>query len=249
MAYGAGGSQANAYWFDGVDISNPVDGTYWIYPNYNWIEEVQVVGIGAPAEYGGFSGVITNTVSRSGSNEFHGLVETFFQNDSLQGENIDEPGLEELGSDTTDLFTDSTIQLGGRIILDKLWFFSSAEYLGGRIILDKLSFFSSAEYYYDRTIACEPGSELCGCPRHSDSAPGSMRRRTATQAAVRRDHHLHEVRMTTSVVRTRRGSAPAVLTSLGTSRNLPLAAESVPSIRCAMPSSMNGRSVATSSAT
>ncbi len=128
VAYGAGGSQANAYWFDGVDISNPVDGTYWIYPNYNWIEEVQVVGIGAPAEYGGFSGVITNTVSRSGSNEFHGLVETFFQNDSLQGENVDEPGLEDLGSDTTDLFTDSTIQVGGRLIHDKLWFFTSAEY-------------------------------------------------------------------------------------------------------------------------
>ena len=133
VAYGAGGSQANAYWFDGVDISNPVDGDYWIYPNYNWIEEVQVVGIGAPAEYGGFSGVITNTVSRSGSNEFHGLVETFFQNDSLQGNNIDEPGLEELGADTTDLFTDSTIQLGGKLIHDKLWFFTSAE------------------YYYDRT--------------------------------------------------------------------------------------------------
>ena len=54
VAYGAGGPQANAYWFDGVDISNPVGGSYWIYPNYNWIEEVQVVGIGANAEYGGF---------------------------------------------------------------------------------------------------------------------------------------------------------------------------------------------------
>jgi outer membrane receptor protein involved in Fe transport len=132
VAYGAGGSQANAYWFDGVDISNPVDGTYWIYPNYNWIEEVQVVGIGAPAEYGGFSGVITNTVSRSGSNEFHGLVETFFQNDSLQGNNIDVPGLEELGADTTDLFTDSTIQVSGKLVQDKLWFFTSAEYYYSR---------------------------------------------------------------------------------------------------------------------
>jgi hypothetical protein len=132
VAYGAGGSQANAYWFDGVDISNPVDGDYWIYPNYNWIEEVQVVGIGAPAEYGGFSGVITNTVSRSGSNEFHGLVETFFQNDSLQGNNIDVPGLEEIGADTTDLFTDSTLQVSGKFIQDKLWFFTSAEYYYSR---------------------------------------------------------------------------------------------------------------------
>jgi hypothetical protein len=131
VAYGAGGAQANAYWFDGVDISNPVDGSYWIYPNYNWIEEVQVVGIGAPAEYGGFSGVITNSVSRSGSNQFHGLIETFFQNDSLQGNNIDDE-FEELGEDSTDLFTDTTVQFSGRLIRDKLWFFSSAEYYYSR---------------------------------------------------------------------------------------------------------------------
>jgi hypothetical protein len=131
VAYGAGGAQANAYWFDGVDISNPVDGSYWIYPNYNWIEEVQVVGIGAPAEYGGFSGVITNSVSRSGSNEFHGLIETFFQNDSFQGENVGDE-FAALGSDTTDLFTDSTIQLSGRLVRDKLWFFSSIQYYYSR---------------------------------------------------------------------------------------------------------------------
>ena len=130
VAYGAGGAQANAYWFDGVDISNPVDGSYWIYPNYNWIEEVQVIGIGAPAEFGGFSGVITNSVSRSGSNEFHGLFETFYQNDSLTGNNVDDPSL---SSDTVDRFTDTTAQLSGKIIQDKLWFFGSGE------------------YYYDRT--------------------------------------------------------------------------------------------------
>jgi hypothetical protein len=128
VAYGAGGSQANAYWFDGVDISNPLDGSYWIYPNYNWIEEVNVVGIGAPAEYGGFSGVITNSVSRSGSNEFHGLFETFFENDSLVSNNIDDPALEDLGPENIDLFSDTTAQVGGRLIRDKLWFFSSFEY-------------------------------------------------------------------------------------------------------------------------
>ena len=128
VAYGAGGSQANAYWFDGVDISNPLDGSYWIYPNYNWIEEVQVVGIGAPAEYGGFSGVVTNSVSRSGSNQYHGLFETFYQNDSLQSNNISDPQLVDLEANKTDLFTDTTGQISGRIIKDKLWFFSSSEY-------------------------------------------------------------------------------------------------------------------------
>lgn len=125
VAYGAGGSQANAYWFDGVDISSPVGGEDWIIPNYNWIEEVQVVGIGAPAEYGGFTGVITNSVSRTGSNTFHGLFETFFENQDLVSNNIDDPAL---APDRIDRFTDTTVQLSGKLIQDKLWFFASGQY-------------------------------------------------------------------------------------------------------------------------
>src|SRR5262249_29659666 len=53
VAYGGAGSSANAYWLDGVDVSDPEGGTPWMFPNYNWLQEVQVVGIGAPAEYGG----------------------------------------------------------------------------------------------------------------------------------------------------------------------------------------------------
>ena len=125
VAYGAGGEEANAYWFDGVDISSPIHGDNWVLPNYNWIEEVQVIGIGAPAEYGGFSGVITNSVSRSGSNEFHGLIETFFQNDSTTSSNTEDT---DLSPDSVDLFSDSTIQLSGPIVLNKLWFFAGAQY-------------------------------------------------------------------------------------------------------------------------
>lgn len=128
VAYGAAGSQANAYWFDGVDISNPVTGIPWVTPNYNWIEEVNVIGIGAPAEYGDFTGVITNSVSRSGSNEFHGLFETFYQSDSLTSTNTD---IAELSRDV-DLFSDTTLQLGGPIVRDKLWFFSGFSYFYNR---------------------------------------------------------------------------------------------------------------------
>ena len=53
----------------------------------NWIEEVQVAAIGAPAEYGGFTGVVANYVTRSGGNQFHGLFEIFFQNENLNSSN------------------------------------------------------------------------------------------------------------------------------------------------------------------
>jgi Carboxypeptidase regulatory-like domain len=46
VAYGAGGSQANAYWFDGVDISNPVDGTYWIYRITTGLKKLMLLVLG-----------------------------------------------------------------------------------------------------------------------------------------------------------------------------------------------------------
>lgn len=124
VAYGAGGSQANGYWFDGLDISDPVKGSYWVFPNYNWIEEVEVVGLGAPAEYGGFTGVITNTVSKSGTNNYHGLFETFYEKQSFISNNVDDPALQ---PDMVDILSDSTIQMGGPIVKDRLLFFAGAQ--------------------------------------------------------------------------------------------------------------------------
>ena len=59
---------------DGVDVSDPEAGTIWVFANHNWIQEVQVIGLGANAEYGGFTGVASNSLFRSGSNMFHGSV-------------------------------------------------------------------------------------------------------------------------------------------------------------------------------
>ena len=46
-AYGSGGTSSNAYMVDGVDVSDPESGTIWLFANHNWIQEVQVIGLGA----------------------------------------------------------------------------------------------------------------------------------------------------------------------------------------------------------
>jgi hypothetical protein len=129
--YGSGGSSSNAYMIDGVDVSDPEGGTIWVFANHNWIQEVQVVSLGAAAEHGGFTGAGSNSLIRSGSNAFHGLFETLFENDSLTGTNTSDEILEQnpdLTSATTDYVTDTTVQVGGPIKRDKLWFFSSFQY-------------------------------------------------------------------------------------------------------------------------
>src|ERR671918_1525548 len=94
-SYGSGGSSSNAYMIDGVDVSDPEGGTIWVFANHNWIQEVQVVGLGANAEYGGFTGVASNSLFRSGSNMFSGLFETLYENDALTGTNVSDELIEQ----------------------------------------------------------------------------------------------------------------------------------------------------------
>lgn len=130
-AYGSGGSSSNAYMIDGVDVSDPEGGTIWVFANHNWIQEVQVIGLGADAEYGGFTGVASNSLFRSGSNVFSGLFETLYENDKLTDSNVSAEIIEQnedLTPGTTDYVTDTTFNLGGPFKRDKAWFFASMQY-------------------------------------------------------------------------------------------------------------------------
>jgi hypothetical protein len=66
-AYGGQASYGNALLLDGVDTRDPEGGSAWTFFNQNLIEEIQVGGLGAPAEYGGFTGAIINTITKSAS--------------------------------------------------------------------------------------------------------------------------------------------------------------------------------------
>ena len=63
--FGGDASYGNALLIDGVDTRDPEGGSAWVFFNFNIVEEVQVGGLGAPAEYGGFSGAVVNTITKS----------------------------------------------------------------------------------------------------------------------------------------------------------------------------------------
>jgi hypothetical protein len=122
QAYGAPSTYQNAYNVDGVDVSDPELGSQWVLPSMDWVQEVQVAGLGADAEYGGFTGAVVNLVTKSGGNEVHGDVRAYYSGGGLNSENAPE-GSEGVSSVDSDI--DASVSLGGPVIRDELWYFVS----------------------------------------------------------------------------------------------------------------------------
>ena len=87
LAYGGTTERQNAFTLDGVNVADAGAGQHWILPSIQWMEEIQVGGLGAAAEYGGYTGGIINGVTKSGGNEFHGGVEYYYQPESWIADN------------------------------------------------------------------------------------------------------------------------------------------------------------------
>ncbi len=130
-AYGAQGGIGNALLMDGVDTRDPEGGSAWTFFNQNLIQEIQIGGLGAPAEYGGFTGAIINTITKSGTNAYSGLFSLRYTNDSLAGDNLSQQTLTAnptLGNAAVvKKLVDYTVQVGGPIKRNKAFFFGSVQ--------------------------------------------------------------------------------------------------------------------------
>ena len=122
LAYGGTSESQNAFTLDGVNVADTGSGQHWVLPSIQWMEEIQIGGLGANAEYGGYTGGIINGVTKSGGNELRGAVEAYYQPDSFTSDNTDDT------EDETFEFEDYAVSLGGPVLKDRLWFFASAEY-------------------------------------------------------------------------------------------------------------------------
>ena len=114
----SGTSSDNVYILDGVDVTDSNTGTFGSNINSEIIQEQQILTGGIPAEYAGGSGLVSKVITKSGSDEFHGSVNYYFQNDKLVAKNKNLPG-------TIFSTYDAAVTVGGPIIKEKLWFFGS----------------------------------------------------------------------------------------------------------------------------
>lgn len=114
----AGVSSDNFYYIDGINVTDGVDGTFGANLNTEIVQEQQVLTGGIPAEYVGAPGLLSNVVTRSGTNRFTGSVNYFFQNDRLVAENRN-------AADQEFSRFDTAVTGGGPLVTDEAWFFGS----------------------------------------------------------------------------------------------------------------------------
>ncbi len=127
-----GGSQkSNEILVDGVRATEPLFQDPVLRLNYNWVEGMQVVALGAGAEQGGFTGAVASVTLRSGTNRFNGLGEFWATQPGWLANNT-----QELSASLQRQFLsrellewrDSSAQVGGPIRRDRVWFFSGLQH-------------------------------------------------------------------------------------------------------------------------
>jgi len=142
---GASGAE-NMFYADGADVGDFHYGDRGLNVVLELLDEVKVTASGYNAEFGGSMGGVINIITRSGSNEFHGDVMAFYENNRqyMQGHSrtylrrdpyasgyvyqyVNNDDLYFDGGKARDRYNriEGVFSLGGYIIKDKLWFFGS----------------------------------------------------------------------------------------------------------------------------
>jgi hypothetical protein len=130
MAFG-GTKLSNGIYVDGVDTTEPSEQGPWLLFTQNWLDEVQVVGLGANAEFGQFTGVAAYAVVRSGANNLSGLGEYWTTRNGWVGNNtrqLSDELQQSFRSERIDDYWNVNGQVGGPLRHDRLWFFAGVDH-------------------------------------------------------------------------------------------------------------------------
>jgi hypothetical protein len=129
-AFGSGTNE-NMFLIDGTNFTCPCGGEARSEPGVDFIEEVQVQGVGVSAEFGGVQGAVINVVTRQGSDHFLGDASYYGQTAALtsQPQKLAYPGGAQDSGYERVLYRDITTNLGGPAIRDVLWFFAGYQHV------------------------------------------------------------------------------------------------------------------------
>ena len=122
ISFGGQRDLSNSVTVDGGDNINSATGSQRATPSQEAVSEFRVVNNSFGAEYGRALGGIVNIVTKSGTNEVHGSVYEYFQNNALNAKSIlTQPGFDILRQNQFGA------TLGGPISKDRTFYFINYE--------------------------------------------------------------------------------------------------------------------------
>jgi hypothetical protein len=124
--WGGAPGVTNNYQLDGVSVNHPGVGGDFLALSVDWIETLDVRGLGAGAEHGNFQGGIINAITKTGSNERRYTFRSNYESPELTSSNFNlgEQGVEQAGR------REIGGELLGPIARDRLFYFVAGQYVG-----------------------------------------------------------------------------------------------------------------------
>ena len=128
VAFSGSSSLENQYYVDGVNTTSLRYGPAGSAVINDFIEEIEVITGGYNAEYGRATGAVVNVVTRSGTNDFEGLISFYAKPGFLVADRDRTPTQASSIDARADLAIDTQMAalISGPVIKDKLWFVVAA---------------------------------------------------------------------------------------------------------------------------
>jgi hypothetical protein len=134
-------SMSNGYYVDGAPVADMADGGMAkLTPNPDSVEEVQVSTNDYSAQWGKNAGILTQTVTKSGTNRFHGTLYEFHRDNKLTARTYLQSTVNPTLGRATPVYrrNDFGGSIGGPIRKDKTFFFVTVnKLLSGRAFANR----------------------------------------------------------------------------------------------------------------
>lgn len=127
--WGGAPGVTNDYQLDGVSMNHPGLGGDFLSLSVDWIETLDIRGLGAGAEYGNFQGGIINAITKTGTNtkRFAGRVNHESPRTTATNFNRNEQGIEPAGR------REVSGELLGPVVRDRLFYFAAGQFVDRKL--------------------------------------------------------------------------------------------------------------------
>ena len=143
--WGGGGELSNNVQLDGVSTAHPGVGGDFLRPSVDWIERLEVRGLGAGADQGNFQGGVINAITRTGTDRREFALRTNVEATSLSASNFNlrEDGVEQAGR------RELSGEAAGPVIPGRLHYFVGAQAVARELRVPDLLLSNSGSGFRD----------------------------------------------------------------------------------------------------